>query len=243
MSAGASLSDFVPGDPNGRSVFLYVPSGGAAELLLRYPLDPASPQVAATADGSGSWTTVTTPLTGHIWLEAPASMPPDPFAPVPFTLYTDFVTPTPTNLWVGGNGNPNLPVTMGSADALAGGASFVSGLDANNMPYTSGSLRTVGDFGGEGLLPCVAAGCEVSAELNLVELDYGSGIPGFPLDPGDPRSLLYRQSSRFPGSGGWDTTQSYYSRPGPGAGERPASPPLPRAPRGVAVPYGMSCGG
>ena len=218
VAAGASLSDFIPGDANGRSAFRYEPVGGAPELLLRYPLDPASRQVNRSDDGMGSWTTVTTPLTGYIWLEAPASLPPDPFTPVPFTLYTDFVTPTPANLWVGGNGSPNLPMTMPQFDALAGGASFVSGLDANNVPYVSGDLRTVGWFRGEGLLPCVAEGCEVSAELNLVELDYTSGIPGFPFDPTDPRPLLYRQNSQYPGSGGWDITQSYYVAPVPEPG-------------------------
>lgn len=188
--------------------------GGAPEWLLRYPLDPASHQVAATEDGWGNWTTVTTPLTGHIWLEAPAAMPPDPVAPVPFTLYTDFVTPTPDNLWYGGNGGPSLPMTMPVPDAVAGGANRVMGLDFTNGDYDIGTLRTVGDFGGEGLLPCLDDTCETSAELNLVGLDYGA-LPGFPFNPLDPTPLLYQQNSRYFGSAGWNTTQSYYVAPVP----------------------------
>jgi hypothetical protein len=158
---------------------------------------------------------VTTPLTGYLWLEALATMPPDPFTPVPFTLYTDFVTPTPDNLWFGGNGGPNLPMTMPATDARAGRANLVWGLDANNMEYRSGTLHTVDEFGGEGLVPCVAESCEVSAALNLLGLDYTNGIPGFPFDPRDPRALLYRQSSRFFGASGFDITQSYYVAPIP----------------------------
>jgi len=209
VAGGATLNTSTGLEWQGRSAFVYVTGGGSFEWLLRFPLDSASRQVAATDDGSGNWTTVTTPLTGYIWLEAPTSLPPDP---VPFTLYTDFVTPVPQNLWLGGNGGPNLPMTMPQADALGGGASFVSGLDANNVPYTSGSLRTVGDFGGEGLIPCADADCEVSAELNLVGLDVGTTLS---LNLTDPRPLLYRQNSRYPGGGGWDTTQSYYVAPVP----------------------------
>ncbi len=224
VAAGATLNTSTGLDSNGRSAFPYVPVGGSVEWLLRYPLDPASSRVAATDDGSGTWTTVTTPLTGYIWLEAPDSMPPDPFGPaltqVPFTLYTDFVTPTPDNLWFGGdrfagNGSPNLPVTMPSADAVAvaGHASRRIGLDFYNGDYDTGTLRTVGYPGGEGLLPCLDDTCEVSAELNLVGLDYSLGGP--PFNPVDPTALLYRQNSQYFGSSGWNTTQSYYVAPVP----------------------------
>jgi len=217
VAAGATLNTSTGLDSAGRSAFPYTTVGGSFEWLLRYPLFPASRQVAATDDGTGTWTTQTTPLSGYIWLEAPAALPASPAGPmpyqVPFTLYTDFVTPTPQNLWFGGNGSPNLPMTMPLSDAAAGHANSVWGLDYVNMEYLSGTLHTVGEFVSEGLVPCLAAECEVSAELNLVGLDYT--LSGLPFDPLDPRPLLYRQNSRYLDAGGWDTTQYYYVAPVP----------------------------
>ncbi len=66
------------------------------------------------------------------------------------TLYTDMVTPTPANLCVGNNNADVLTFGLNSADLVAGSGFLLTGLDANNMYFSSGDLQTYGNLGGSG---------------------------------------------------------------------------------------------
>lgn len=101
-----------------------------------------------------------------------------------------------------------------SAPDLTSGASYeIAGLDGNNQSYGSGSLQI------SGLYPCAAQGCELSAQINLIGLQYWDLGSMAVLQPftQDSRSLLFKVSDSFAGLGsaGSLAEATYYVQPVP----------------------------
>lgn len=190
-------------DQGGTSAF-HFNEGGTDKWLMRYALFAPS--------GENG-----TPATGYLWMSANQQYAAaESYHKV--TLYTDAVTPAPTNLW-SGNSNPKaLTLGLSTADLVAGSGFLLAGLDANNMSFSSGNLQTYGNFGTSGLVPCAAEGCRVHAQLNLTHLRYfalGSGQLVGVFNPTDSRALLYSQSSDYSGSPSYHVTQEYFVQPVP----------------------------
>mgnify|MGYP000108945444 CR=1 FL=1 len=194
-------------DHGGTSAF-YFNDSGTDKWLMRYTLFAPSGENGNAAHG-------------YVWMSANQQYSAgESFHGV--TLYTDAVSPTPTDLWIGRSNDSALSFGVTTADLVAGSGFVVSGLDANNTPYAAGNLQTYGDFGASGLISCVAEGCQASAQLNLVNLhytQYESGELNAVFNVGDTRALLYTQSFSFDGSylgsESSHTTQEYFVQPVP----------------------------
>lgn len=171
--------------------------GFTQNTLIRYTLTAPSGETAQSTNLyaepplTTSWSTA---YTGYLWMQVQDNYSAAETAH-PVTLYLDKITPVPQGLF-GQSGD--LSLTVSGADLLSGGSSATFGLDYNNQGYSSGSL------GGEVPVPCVAQGCSVSAQLNLVQLHFGSfgpaGIQLLGFDPTDTRGLVYRQGFYDDGS-------------------------------------------
>ena len=177
---------------------------GTDKWLMRYTLYAPSGENGVTAEG-------------YIWMSANQQYAAsESYHKV--TLYTDAVAPTPTNLWINNATHPEmLTLGLNSADLIAGSGYLFYGLDANNTLNSTGDLQTYADTGTAGLLPCLAQGCEVRAQLNLANLRYSDSaslglVASF--DPVDPRALLYTQSSDYypadAGGEAYHVTQNYF---------------------------------
>lgn len=168
--------------------------GGTDKFLFEYSLWPSSNE--STNFGMMQ-------LSGAAWLSANAEydlIQESHF----FTLYLDGVTPTPTNLWLGDSDGLDVGLSMPTADLLAGSSSFRLGLDAGLGIVFEGDLVTHGDQGpmlnGHSFVPCLAAFCEVGAELNLLYMQYlpSGSIAELIVNPTDPRGgILYSQYSQW----------------------------------------------
>lgn len=152
-----------------------------AKWLIRYNVLPPSSQAGQ-------------PLGGAIWLSANNAYDLTNNSHN-LTLYTDRITPTPSNydyfLW----GGPNIGLTLNSSGLLSGGGNFQIGLDWNNQSYSTGSLTV-----SNGAAICVAEGCNVSTQLNLIDLKYlnSGNTATLNFDASDNRSLLFKQASYDP---------------------------------------------
>lgn len=163
--------------------------------LLRYDLTPPSGQT----DIDGNQTAA---YDGYLWMRVQHSYS-TTAATHAVTLYLDKVTPATTPLfgqnssyypeYADANGDLSLFVT--TADLLAGRA-YRTWLDSEGQP---GGIDA-GNLQGELPLPCLAAGCKVHAEINLVQLQYqmvGTSVQLAGFNPDDVRGLVYRQSNGY----------------------------------------------
>jgi hypothetical protein len=192
----------------GTSAFQFQ-DGGTNKWLMRYTLYAPSGENGA-------------PANGYLWMSANQQYAAAEAYHI-VTLYTDAVTPAPTNLWINNNTHPEmLTLGLNSTDLIAGSGYLFFGLDATNTLNSSGDLKTYADAGFGGLLPCLAEGCNTRAQLNLTNLRYvdsgSAGLVGF-FDPTDPRALLYSQSSEYnppyPDASAYSVTQRYFVQPVP----------------------------
>ena len=163
-------------------------------LLLRYDLTPPSGQT----DINGNQTAA---YDGYLWMRVQNSYS-TATATHAVTLYLDKVTPATTPLF-GQNSyfypeyadaNGDLSLFLTTADLLAGRA-YRTWLDSGIQP---GGIDA-GNLQGELPLPCLAAGCKVHAEINLVQLQYqlvGTSVQ-VDINPDDIRGLVYRQSQGY----------------------------------------------
>ena len=172
---------------------------------LRYSLLPPSGQ---TSD-SGSFA-----YGGDIWLTVQGSYE-LALDSNPITVYTDKVTPQPTNILFGDSNGLDIDIVMSNAALLSGSGFELVGLDANNMDTYQANMNLISDFGGNALVPCLAEGCLATAGLNLIYLTYlQSGTTAtLQFNPSDNRGLLYQLTSDYnadPASGGSFLSQTYY---------------------------------
>lgn len=183
---------------------------GQWNWLIRYDLVAPSGQ---TAIGGGQ----NTAYNGYLWMQVASNYSATETAH-PVTLFLDKVTPVPNSLrYPGGD---VLSLFMTTSDLLAGGA-YSELQDQGEYGYfSSGSLS--------GDLPqiCLAEGCYIDAQINLVQLNYQSvgpsGIVMAGFDSLDTRGLVYSQSqsySDFYSDTYYGATQSFYisAVPEPGA--------------------------
>ena len=157
--------------------------------LLRYNLH-ADSKLTSVVDqsylgGDGIDTTIT-PYSGYLWMEVPKTL--DFSNPNQFSVYTDKITPDPDN-------SPDDTLStwrfsMAAIDAVNGGAGYYnSGDDGSGSPVIErGNLSVL-----DGIFTCVECGIDV--RLNLVGLDYSSGVAGF--DFLDNRGLLLEYADFF----------------------------------------------
>lgn len=177
------------------SAFTYGYTADDQGLLLRYDLSPPSGQT----DINGNQTAA---YDGYLWMRVQHSYS-TAAAMHAVTLYLDKVTPAPTPLFGQdsffypeyADANGDLSLFMSTADLLAGRA-YRTWLDSEGQP---GGIDA-GNLQGELPVPCLAAGCSVQAEINLVQLQYqmvGTSVQLAGFNPADIRGLLYRQSHGY----------------------------------------------
>ncbi len=156
---------------------------GQWNWLMRYNVVPPSGQ---TVIGGGQ----NTAYGGYLWMQVAAAYNATETAHA-VTLFLDKASPVPGPLF---DQNGDLSLFMTTADLLAGSA-FRTQADPGYGDYDAGSLS------GEIPLICLAEGCQIHAQLNLVKLNYQSfgsaGIQMTGFDPSDTRSLVYSQSSSY----------------------------------------------
>ena len=203
--------------------------GNVSKALIRYGVAaPSQEKIMSFDRDSNEYQQIDRPLTGYLWMSANRS-PDLSNAGDPlntrnvFVLYTDHVLPAPGNIWLYGNGvELNLSLTAHNLFRDGGGflrAGLRTDPDNNHFEFREGSLQTHSDLGygfdREGLVFCAAANCEISAQLNLINLDYSSGLLTF--NPNDPRTKIYSQSAEFRvmAEGGFSHAQDYYVNPVP----------------------------
>lgn len=191
--------------------YSFDPQTNTENLLLRYPL--AVPSMGFGSDYPVLPTSVIyqTPFTGYLWLSAGVAYDlSDPWHN--FTLYTDKVSPVPSDFW---NSGSSIQLALNSAGLLAGRGWTISQLcdtslgipcDIHWGPGThGGSLDVSGNF-----FSCLAGGCGTDAELQLAGLRYvddGQGTANIDFVANDPRTLVYREAIYFDTTGyrGCDT--------------------------------------
>lgn len=170
---------------------------GKWNWLVRYGL--VSPSGQAIIGGGQN-----TAYSGYLWMQVASNYSAAETAH-PVTLFLDKVTPAPS-AFIDQSGD--LSLFMTTADLLAGSA-YRTQADPGYGDYDAGSLS------GEIPLICLAEGCQINAQLNLVQLNYQSfgsaGITMTGFDASDTRGLVYSQSSSyFDGEPPYGTTQSFY---------------------------------
>jgi hypothetical protein len=190
----------------GVSAFATFTNSGGLSWLMRY--DMTSPSGQTDIDGNQ-----TAAYDGYLWMRVQNSYSAASTYHA-INLYRDKVTPTPGNLF--GQNDPNftpdadangdLSLFLSTADLLAGHAYRTLYLDFES----SGGVDT-GNLQGELPVICLATGCAIHAEINLVQLQYqlvGSTIqlagPAAGFNPIDTRGLVYTQSNGY-----FDSTSPY----------------------------------
>lgn len=177
-------------------------STGKQDWLMRYDL--VSPSGQTDIEG-----VQTSAYGGYLWMQVASSYSAAETEHA-VTLFLDKVTPVPDSL-PGQSGD--LSLFMTTADLLAGGAYRTQADPVPELYYEAGSLS------GEVPLICLAEGCQINAQLNLVQLNYQSvgpaGIAMMGFDASDMRGLVYSQSASYIDG----ATQSFYisAVPEPGA--------------------------
>lgn len=177
------------------SAFSYAYAADDQGLLLRYDLSPPSGQT----DINGNQTAA---YDGYLWMRVQHSYSTSA-ATHAVTLYLDKVTPAPAPLFGQdsyfypeyADANGDLSLFVSTADLLAGRA-YRTWLDSEGQP---GGIDA-GNLQGELPVPCLAAGCSVQAEINLVQLQYqmvGTSVQLAGFNPDDIRGLVYRQSHGY----------------------------------------------
>lgn len=159
---------------------------GQWNWLVRYNIISTSGQ---TVIGGGQ----NTAYSGYLWMQV-ASNYSAAETTHPVTLFLDKITPVPGSVF-GQSGD--LSYFMSTADLLAGGAynttSYVS--------YEPDGIVSEGGLSGGDILLCLAVGCQTSAQVNLLQLNYQSfgsvGIKMTGFDTSDTRGLVYSQSSSY----------------------------------------------
>ena len=172
-------------------------------LLMRYDLVSPSGQSSIGEGGS------TTPFSGYLWMQVARNYKATDTVHA-VKLFTDKVTPVPASF----NFNPapsDLTLLMTTADLLAGSAYRT----INYIDYGPYGIVDTGELSGDIPILCLAAGCQISAQLNLAQLNYQrleSGeiqMTGF--DSLDMRGLVYSQSSAyFDNQPPYGSTQLFY---------------------------------
>ncbi|MDP1924098.1 MAG: hypothetical protein Q8K57_04875 [Thiobacillus sp.] len=162
--------------------------------LMRYDL--TSPSGEAAIDGSQARA-----FDGYLWMQVKHSYIVTT-APHAVTLFMDQVTPTPSALfgqndpaftpYADANGDLSLFVT--TADLLAG-QSYVTLADNGEYGYSSG-----GSLSGELPVLCLAEGCQMRMQLNLVQLRFatsGTSVQFAGFSPGDTRGQVFTQTLAY----------------------------------------------
>lgn len=163
-------------DFQNRSVFYYASYDSASgvttsEFLIRYNLGSSS-NITSVVDesyfgGGDGITTSVTPYSGYLWMTAPMGL--DFTGTNQFNIYTDNISSNPDV------NNPDDQLStwsfgMSATDAMSGSASlYFSGNDGYDMPVSNGDLSVL-----DGIFTCVECGIDVT--LNLIGLDYSSGV-------------------------------------------------------------------
>lgn len=175
-------------------------AGYDSDWLIRYTLAPPSGQSRINPSQS-------TAFTGYLWLKVQDSYSAAESAH-PVIVYLDKVSPTPFAMF-GQSGD--LSLAMNTSDMVAGSAYRTYGIDYSNNSYDYGHLM------GDTPVPCLAAGCEASATLNLTQLVYQNFGPTVYLtsfNSADSRGLVFKRSSTYPCYGdpscAMDNRQGFY---------------------------------
>lgn len=164
---------------------------GVSDWLMRYELVSPSSQTSTNIDFDTNEHT-TNAFNGYLWMRVKGIYSAAEEAH-PVTLFLDKVTPVPGSFY---NQIDDLSLFMTTADLLAGGASSTLEDHGEYGYFGSGSLS------GETPLICLAEGCRINAQLNLVRLNYQSfgsyGIVMTNFDVSDVRLGLFTKSVIFP---------------------------------------------
>ncbi len=199
ITAGTCVVNY-PGSYDSGTVSAFemvdLPSG-QWNWLVRYDLASPSGQ---TVIGGGQ----DTAYSGYLWMQVASNYSAAETAH-PVTLFLDKVAPAP-GTFIDQSGD--LSLFMTTSDLLAGSA-YRTQADPGYGDSDAGSLS------GEIPLICLAEGCQINAQLNLVQLNYQSfgsaGIAMTGFDASDTRGLVYSQSSfYFAGEPPYGATQSFY---------------------------------
>lgn len=196
--------------------YFYIDLSSGADTTgyaLRYTLTPPS--------GRYSFDQQLLPFAGDVWLTVQDTydLAGDSNR---ITIYTDTVSPQPTNLLFGDSNGLDIAIDL-TNDALLSGAGTERTffIDSNFNSEIQGNMRLLGDFGQDALSLCLAAGCGSSAVLSLIYLQYqdlGNGQAQLFFNPNDPRALLYEIVTGYdeaPENGGSLDSQSFYVVPLP----------------------------
>lgn len=195
-SCGVNLSSSY--DSGTASAFSMFDMSSGLNWLVRYNL--VSPSGEMDING-----TQNTAYNGYLWMQVANNYSAAETAHS-VTLFLDKVAPVPNPMLFQ---NGDLSLFMTTADMLAGGA-YIKLQDYEEYGYYS-----AGSLSGEVPQICLAAGCQISAQLNLVQLNYQSfgsaGIVMAGFDADDTRGLVYSQSYAYlNGYPPYGTTQSFY---------------------------------
>lgn len=202
ISAGSCVVDY-SGSYNSTTASAFVmvdlPSG-KWNWLVRYDL--ASPSGQTDINGVQSST-----YGGYLWMQVANNYSAAETAH-PVTLFLDKVTPVPGSMF---NQSGDLSLLMTTADLLAGGA-YRTQADPGYGDFNAGNLS------GEIPLICVAEGCQINAQINLVQLNYqssgSSGIAMTGFNAADTRGLVYTQREAYfnpyVNDNSFNNTQTFY---------------------------------
>lgn len=168
-----------------------------AKWLIRYNVTAPSHESYSSYD---SWTGISTssyiPFTGSLWLTANQSYNLAD-ASHPFTLFTDKVTPNPSN--------STFVFDLSSTALLSGNAFW-------ETYYDEGGQQALTNFNTSPVPVCIE--CPMSIDFNLIMLKYSNvaGIAQLSFDATDTRAILFQESDYHPdfGYGSSSHVQSYY---------------------------------
>lgn len=169
---------------------------GEQDWLMRYRLVSPSGEI----DGEGAQTSA---YGGYLWMRL-ASVYNAAETAHAVTLFLDKATPVPGSYY---DQSGDLSLFMTTDDLLAGSA-YRTQAAPGYGDYDAGNLS------GEIPLICLAEGCRVDAQLNLLQLNYestGESIVMTGFDSADNRGLVYAQGSYyFDGPPPYGTRQAFY---------------------------------
>jgi hypothetical protein len=184
------------------------------KTLVHYALDTTSSRTTQGLDEYGyPLASVTTPITGGIWLELNDQY--DLTATLhPLSLHLDQVSAFNPYVWNVPMINGELQLAITSSGLLAGSGGAAS--ECCSPGSTFGTLFAMPGSGPVGPAACLADGCSASVALNLLNLGYLSfgQLAVLTFNDADNRSLLYDTFQSDPWSGG-TVREAFAVRPVP----------------------------
>ncbi len=168
---------------------------------LRYSLLPPSSETSPSGQA---------PYAGDIWLTLRNTYDLTLDSSL-ITVYTDLVSPQPTNLLVDSTGL-DIDINMSNSALLSGSGYETIGI-SNGIEISTSNMQLLSDQGGGAIPACLSLDCEAGARLNLIYLDFvqNGSTASLQFNANDNRSLLYQVYD----TASLYTSESFYVAPVP----------------------------